>query len=166
MGAATFDPDEVTARNYKPVDIVPNTSLILADGRLQTRFSPRIPMAVKFVHIELLGWCHEFLDNFKTMDASARYHQASLLDDVLGRTLHNGLDGTGVRQEDLNNLNGDLLDQCVEERQVEINMFIASIFFLRCMVTRQFLMDENAPSNLRFASLIYAQGILATIPSL
>lgn len=118
------------------------------------------------MHVELLAWCQEYLDQFLSMDPTTRYSRALLLDDALERVLLDGLFNTGIARHELRFLSTSILDECVKERQVEVNLWVSSMFFLRCIITRRFLMDENAPPNLRFVSLMYAQGILATIPSL
>lgn len=100
------------------------------------------------------------------MDPPTRYNRALLLDDALERVLLEGLYNTGIEHHELRFLSTSILDECAKERQVEVNLWISSIFFLRCIITRRFLTDEGAPPSLRFVSLIYAQGILATIPSL
>jgi hypothetical protein len=166
LAEASFEPDSRVIRNTTPAKIIPSKPAILADGRLQNHISARRPGAVKFVHVELMAWCQEYLDAFASMEPSERYRRALLIDDALERVLVDGLYNTGIERHELRYLSSSILDECVKEKQVEVNLWVSSVFFLRCIITRRFLMDENAPPNLRYVSLMYAQGILATIPSL
>lgn len=166
LAEATFESDSRVQRNKSVCKIVSSTPVILENGLLKSQISPQRPGIVKFVFVELLAWCHEFLEQFESMDKSTRYSRALLLDKSLEGILLDGLSNTGIKRLELHEYTTTVLDECAKERQTEVNLFISSMMFLRCIITRRFLMDENAPTELRFISLVYAQGILATIPSL
>jgi hypothetical protein len=166
IAEASFEPDFRVQHSIIPARIIPNRPLLLPDGRLQTHISARRPGNVKFVFVELLDWCQDYLSHFASTSPTTKYSRALLLDDALERVLLDGLHGTGIKHQELRFLSTSILNECIMERQVELVSFISNIFFLRCIITRRFLTDESAPSHLRFVSLMYAQGILSTISSL
>jgi hypothetical protein len=166
LAEASFESDSRLQRSNAPANIVTNRIIHPPNGRLHNHISSRRPGIVKFVYVELIEWCQDYLSDFSNMSPAMRYNRALLLDDALERVLLDGLHQTGLEHQDLRFLSTSILDDCIKERHVEIISFICSIFFLRCMVTRRFLTDDNAPNNLRWVSLTYAKGILSTIPFL
>lgn len=166
LAEASFESDSRLQRSSTPSKLVTNRISSLTNDRFYNQISARRPGIVKFVYVELIDWCQDYLSDFSIMSPATRYNRALLLDDALERVLLDGLHRTGLEHQDLRFLSTSILDDCIKERHVEIISFICSIFFLRCMVTRRFLTDDNAPNNLRWVSLTYAQGILSTIPFL
>ncbi|MCO5585098.1 hypothetical protein L7F22_039030 [Adiantum nelumboides] len=166
----SFEHDSVVARGQiSAPQIMPTFPMTMADGRLQTHVRANDGHVVKFVFIELLAVCHEFLDRFSSLTASQRYNRAQQIDDLLERTMIDGLTDAGVELTDLRYLrylSSQSLETCPKEKQLGISMWLSHLFFLRCTITRRFLTDENAPAHLRFVSLTYAQGIVSAIPTL
>lgn len=166
----SFEHDSIVARGQlPPPQILPTFPMTMADGRLQTHVRANDGHVVKFVFIELLAVCHEFLDRFSSLTHSQRYSRAQQIDDLLERTLIDGLTDAGVDVTDLRYLrylSSQSLEACPKEKQLGISMWLSHLFFLRCTITRRFLTDENAPTHLRFVSLTYAQGIVSAIPTL
>lgn len=170
LALPSFESDSLVMQGrIQPARIMPTYPMTLPDGRLQTHMSANDGRVVKFVIIELMAVCLDFLSRFNSMTPPQRYSRASQLDDLLERTLVDGLTGTGIDLHDLHYLRfltSQTLDTCPKEKQLGVNLWVSTIFFLRCIITRRFLTDENAPPSLRFISLTFAQGIISTIPSL
>lgn len=166
----SFEHDSVVARGQIPApQIMPTFPMTMADGRLQTHVRANDGHVVKFVFIELLAVCHEFLDRFSSLTPSQRYDRAQQIDELLERTLVDGLTDAKVDLTDLRYLrylSSQSLEACPKQKQLGISMWLSHLFFLRCTITRRFLTDENAPPHLRFVSLTYAQGIVSAIPTL
>lgn len=171
LAEPSFQPDHIISQGKLPASsIVPTYPSLSPDGRLETHISARSRRVVKFVFLELVAICHEYLRNFRSMPELTRYNRARQLDELLERSLIEGLADTGLEHHpDLyyrRYLTGAALDTVPEERHLEVNLWVSSIFFLRSIITRRFLTDESAPQVLRFVSLTYSQGILSTIPML
>lgn len=166
----SFAPDDLVVRGHIAHPSIRHTfPITLPDGRLQTNMSANDGRVVKFVQIELFAVCQDFLMRFHELAPSQRYSRAIQIDQLLDRTLLDGLYGTGVATDELDTigfLSSQTLDRCTPNKMLNVNLFVSTIFFLRCFITRRFLVDEQAPSRLRFVSLTYAQGIVSTIPSL
>lgn len=171
LSEPSFESDDVVARNFAPPPRIVHTyPMTLSDGRLQTHISARSRRVVKWVFIELVAVCHEYMREFQTMPQQKRYHRAMQIDELLENKLVEGLADTGIEHHQdlhfLRYLTCATLDAVPKERHLEVNLWVSSIFFLRCFITRRFLTDEQAPQQLRFVGLTYAQGILSTIPML
>lgn len=114
---------------------------------------------------------YAYLDVIDDLSPSMRYHGALDLEVFMEQAMRRGLlpfanDSAKVLSE-----RGSLLPyiEAFSTGQESIQMaelvWLSSITFIRCMVTRRFLTDEDAPVHLRCKALEHATCILATAPA-
>ena len=111
----------------------------------------------------LLQVCR-FLDDLPKLKPADRYERASKMDSLIDQNLLTSLAGVGLTTGDL------MLPWSVDEPAPQLKrlaisvMWYSSAYYVRCMIFRPFLEDEQAPDDVRFKALDHARKMLDCVP--
>jgi len=112
--------------------------------------------------IAVVHRCQSFILNYQGKPAASRYVEASLLCEEIKATTGDILASMGIHVPV--DVLPSLISTVAEDQRIALLGCISTSSYCACIVTRRFLTDANAPSDIRFVSLQHAQNILATVP--